>query len=522
MITRIFLSIISIGICSILFLACADTSTSSRPNILFIMSDDHAKNAISIYTSKLVTTPNIDRIAKEGIRFDNAFVTNAICAPSRAVILTGKYSHLNGLRDNRDVFDANQTTFTALLQNAGYYTAIVGKWHLKSTPKGFDYWKILPGQGHYYNPDFIEMGDTLKTEGYVTDLITNYAIETLSHRDKTKPFCLLVHHKAPHRNWMPDTNKLNLFTDKDIPEPDNLFDDYSTRSAAARDQDLEIRRMFNGMDLKLKPSDELKTNTGGAEGWNAGPAWESVYNRLTPVQKKAWDAHYDSVIASYRETKLSGKELLKWKYQRYIKDYLRCIVSIDDNIGLLLDYLDQQNLMENTIVVYTSDQGFFLGEHGWYDKRFMYEESAGMPLLIKYPAEVPAGKSSDALVLNLDLPSTFLDIAGVKIPDDMQGLSLGPLLKGKKPENWRKAIYYHYYEYPHGWHKVKRHYGIRTDRYKLIHFYHDIDQWELYDLENDPGEMQNLYDHPGYAELVKELKVKLTELQRQYKDDSAI
>jgi arylsulfatase A-like enzyme len=486
------------------------------------MSDDHAKNAVSSYTSRLIETPHIDRLAREGIKFDNAFVTNAICAPSRAVILTGKYSHLNGLRDNRDVFNPNQNTFPMLLQKAGYYTAIVGKWHLKSLPQGFDYWKILPGQGYYYNPVFIEQGDTSGTVGYVTDLITDFAIETLKNRDKNKPFCLMLHHKAPHRNWMPDAKHLSLFTDDNLPEPDNLFDDYNTRSAAAREQDMEIMNMFNGMDMKLKPSDERPENTGGKKGWDARPAWESTYNRFTSSQKTAWDAHYDSVISEFRQAKLSGNELLKWKYQRYIKDYLRCIVSVDENIGRLLDYLDQQNLTQNTIVIYTSDQGFFLGEHGWYDKRFMYEESAGIPLLIRYPDEIPAGISSDALVLNLDFPTTFLDIAGVKIPEDMQGISLLPLLKGNKPESWRKAIYYHYYEYPHGWHDVKRHYGVRTDRYKLIHFYNDIDEWELYDLDKDPGEMNNVYHHPDYAVIVKNLKIKLKELQQQYGDDIAM
>jgi arylsulfatase A-like enzyme len=486
------------------------------------MSDDHAKNAVSSYSSHLIKTPNIDRLAREGIRFENAFVTNAICAPSRAVILTGKYSHLNGLRDNRDVFNSNQTTFPALLQKAGYYTAIVGKWHLKSEPKGFDYWKVLPGQGYYYNPVFIEQGDTIDTEGYVTTLTTDYALETLKNRDKSKPFCLMVHHKAPHRNWMPDLKHLSLFKGKDVPEPENLFDDYKSRSAAARDQDMEIRTMFNGLDMKLKPSDELDSNSGGANNWDPRPAWENTYNRLTESQKAAWDAHYDSVIASYREADLTGKELIKWKYQRYIKDYLRCIVSVDENIGRLLDYLDQHNLAQNTIVVYTSDQGFFLGEHGWYDKRFMYEESAGMPLIIRYPGEIQAGSISSELVLNLDLPSTFLDYAGAIIPKDMQGLSLRPILTGNKQADWRDAFYYHYYEYPHGWHDVKRHYGVRTDRYKLIHFYNDIDEWELYDLENDPKEMNNLYHHPDYSEIVKELKVKLRELQRHYQDDVAL
>ncbi len=500
----------------LLLSSCNKTVEVTKPNILIIMSDDHAKKAVSSYNKTLIETPNIDRLAREGIRFDNAFVTNAICAPSRAVILTGKYSHINGLKDNRDAFDPDQITFPQLLQKAGYYTAIVGKWHLKTTPQGFDYWKILPGQGYYYNPIFIEQGDTINSEGYVTDLITDYALETLSKRNQDQPFCLLVHHKAPHRNWMPDTDHLDLFKDKNLPEPDNLFDDYQTRSAAARDQDLEIKNMYNGFDLKLKPSDEKDENTGGNKGFDARPVWERTYKRLNKEQRAAWDAHYDPVISSFRQANLSGAELVRWKYQRYIKDYLRCIVSIDENVGRLLDYLDNHGLAENTIVIYTSDQGFFLGEHGWYDKRFMYEESAGMPLLIRYPAEIPAGLSSDALVLNLDFSSTLLDFAGENIPEDIQGLSLRPLFRGETPDNWRKAIYYHYYEYPHGWHDVKRHYGIRTDRYKLIHFYNDIDSWELYDLYSDLREMNNVYNNPDYEEITKKLKEQLKELQRHY------
>ncbi len=500
------------------FISCSSSGTDSRPNILLVMSDDHAKAAISRYNDQLIQTPNIDRLAEEGLIFENAFVTNSICAPSRAVILTGKYSHLNGLRDNRDVFNPNQTTFPGLLQKAGYFTSIIGKWHLKSTPRDFHYWKILPGQGHYYNPTFIEMGDTLQVEGYVTNLITDYAIQTLEKRDKDRPFCMLLYHKAPHRNWMPDLKHLNLFNETNFPLPSTFYDEYKTRSAAAREQDMEIAKLWNSFDLKLEYSDERKENTGGQAGADPKQFWEGTYGRFTMEQKTEWDKHYKPVIDEFRKKKLSGKALTEWKYQRYIKDYLRCIVSVDENIGRVLDYLDRSGLAENTIVIYTSDQGFYLGEHGWYDKRFMYEESMGTPLIVRYPKLIHPGSVSDDLVLNLDFAPTLLDMAGVEIPVDMQGLSLLPILRDDKEVRWRDAVYYHYYEYPHGWHDVKRHYGVRTDRYKLIHFYNDIDAWELYDLQEDSHEMNNLYNNPSYAEKIKELKNRLRELQEQYQD----
>jgi arylsulfatase A-like enzyme len=491
----------------------------TRPNIVFIMSDDHAEQAISCYGSKLINTPQIDRIANEGIRFENSFVTNSICAPSRAVMLTGKYSHVNGLRDNRDEFDGSQVTFPKLLQAAGYQTAVVGKWHLKTEPTGFNTSKILKGQGQYYNPTFFENGQENEYIGYTTDLITDKAIETMNQLEKEKPFCLLVHHKAPHRNWMPNTKHLNKFNDKDFPVPETFHDDYAGR-LAAKEADMRINDMYLSFDFKLhKEFYKKETGTGGnvAYAANAVQNWENAYNRLTAEQKAAWDAHYDKINQEFKKLNLSGEELLNWKYQHYIKDYLRCILSLDENVGRLLDYLDQNGLTENTIVVYTSDQGFYLGEHGWYDKRFMYEESLGMPLVMRYPSEIQSGQVTQKMVMNLDFASTFLDFAGVEIPKEMQGQSMRSIVKGKSANDWRESIYYHYYEYPHGWHNVKRHCGVRTAQYKLIHFYQD-NYWELFDLKNDIHEMHNVYENPEYEQTVIDMKKELKRLQQLYGD----
>ncbi len=499
---------------------CADGP--KQPNIIFIMSDDHAEQAISCYGSKLISTPNIDRIAKEGILFRNSFVTNSICGPSRATMLTGKYSHVNGLRDNRDEFDGTQMTFPKLLQKAGYQTAIFGKWHLKTTPTGFDKWKILIGQGQYYNPDFIEPDGTKRYEGYTTDIITENAIDFLDERDKTKPFCMLVHHKAPHRNWMPAARHLGAFDDKDIPLPESFYDDYKTREETAGHADMRIEDMFLSFDMKLQPGDYKKeTGTGGNKKWaqSVPETWENTYKRMTPEQKAKWDAHYDKINAEFRNSNLKGKELLEWKYRRYMRDYLSCILAVDENVGRVLDYLDTNGLKDDTIIVYTSDQGFYLGEHGWYDKRFMYEESLGMPLVMRYPREIKAGQETDKMVLNLDFAPTFLDFTGVPVPTEMQGESFRSIVADKKAADWRKSIYYHYYEYPHGWHKVHKHCGVRTDKYKLIHFY-DIDKWELYDLENDENEYNNLYDNSEYQQVVDKLKKELKKLQAKYKDTS--
>jgi len=452
--------------------ATAQTQKSEKkqPNIIFIMTDDHASHAISCYGSKINKTPNLDRLAREGMRFNNCFCTNAICAPSRAVILTGKYSHLNGVIDNAVKFDGSQQTFPKLLQKAGYRTAIIGKWHLQSDPAGFDYWNILIGQGVYHNPIMIEMGRRKKYTGYVTDIITNLCLAWLKERPDDKPFCLMYHHKAPHREWEPDDKHAKLYEDTDIPIPETFNDDYKTRCAAAHQQEMTIEQHLNRKDLKMDPPEGL-----------------------------------------------TGQELKKWKYQRYIKDYLRCVASVDDNVGRLLDYLDSSGLAENTIVLYTSDQGFYLGDHGWFDKRFMYEHSLRMPLLVRHPKEIKAGSINDDIVLNLDFAPTFLDLAGVAAPIDMQGCSLRPLVQGNTPQNWRTSMYYHYYEYP-AVHMVKRHYGVRTKRYKLIHFYYDIDAWELYDLEKDPNELNNVYDDAAYADVVKQLKAQLEQLRNQYKD----
>lgn len=501
------------------FLTSCITS-KKQPNIIFIMSDDHAEQAISCYGSKLIRTPNIDRIANEGIRFTNSFVTNSICGPSRASMLTGKYSHINGFYDHSDEFDGTQMTFTKLLQSAGYKTAIVGKWHLKSIPTGFDEWQVLIDQGEYYNPVFIENGEEKNYIGYTTDIITNKAIEYLEIRNEEQPFCLLVHHKAPHRNWMPNLKHMHEFDDIEIPEPETLFDDHTTRPAAEA-ADMRIEDMYLSFDLKLnRETIGKETGTGGYAKFaeNAIENWEMTYSRLTEEQKKAWDEAYKKRNTEFKQAKLSGKNLTKWKYQQYIKDYLRCILSVDENVGRLLDYLDKNNLAEDTLVVYTSDQGFYLGEHGWYDKRFMYEESLSMPLVMRYPGVIKAGQVSNSMVMNIDFAPTFLELANINPPVEIQGESIKSLLKGKVPADWRKSIYYHYYEYPHGWHKVKRHYGIRTDRYKLIHFYHDIDHWELFDLKHDPNELTNVYHDPVYAEIVLDLKTELKKLQEKYKD----
>lgn len=494
-----------------------------RPNILFIMSDDHANNAVSCYGSPLIQTPNIDRIAQEGIRFDQSFVTNSICAPSRAVMLSGKYSHLNGLRDNRDEFDGSQLTFPKLFQAAGYYTAMIGKWHLKTHPTGFDYWNVLIDQGQYYNPWLIENGDTSVVTGYVTDIITDLAIQTLEHKDPNQPFCMLVHHKAPHRNWEPDSKHLSMYENEDLPLPATFYDDYSGRSDAARQQDMRIENMFLSYDLKLLPGDfPAETGTGGqGTPWPGAENWlANDLKRMTPEQRAAWDAHYDKIREAFRNNPPTGTALLEWKYQRYMKDYLRCIASVDDNIGRLLDYLDAKGLTENTLVVYTSDQGFYLGEHGWYDKRFMYEPSLRMPLVMRMPGVIKPGSTAQQMALNLDFAPTFLDLAGIQIPSDMQGTSLRPLMESKRAAHWRKDMYYHYYEYPHGAHLVKKHFGIRSERYKLIHFYDDIDAWEFYDLKNDPDELNNLILDAGSQKQIQKMKRRLAELQTRYKDTS--
>jgi arylsulfatase A-like enzyme len=477
--------------------------SQNPPNIVFVMSDDHAAQAISAYGSRLIQTPNIDRIAREGMIFNNCFCTNSICAPSRATILTGKYSHRNGVRDNRQILDPAQGTFPAILRNAGYTTAMIGKWHLKSDPSGFDYWNILPGQGSYYNPDMNEMGESKNYEGYTTDIITDLALSWLEHRDRTKPFLLMYQHKAPHRNWMPALRHLGMFRDHDLPVPDNFFDDYATRSDAARQQEMEVRNhTFPAFDLKFPPDPDDSTDY---------EYWETQYRRFTPQQRTIWDSAYNEENKKLSSLDPGSKAMSLYKYQRYIKDYLRCIAAVDENVGRILDYLDDHDLAKNTIVIYTSDQGFFLGEHGWFDKRFIYEEALRMPLLIRFPAAIRAGSRDDHLVLNTDFAPTLLDFAGISVPVDMQGRSFVPLTGQRPVPDWRRNIYYHYYEFP-GWHMVKKHYGIRTERYKLIHFYDDIDAWELYDLRADPSEMNNIYGLPRSASLADSLRDELRSL----------
>jgi len=509
---RGFLTKIGYGSAAVALSASLSTSCSakkSKPNIVFIFSDDHAYQAISAYgyrLAKLAPTPNIDRLTNEGMRFDKCYVTNSICAPSRASILTGKHSHLNGVMDNRIEFDGTQQTFPKLLQQAGYQTAIIGKWHLKSEPTGFDFWQVLPGQGAYYNPDFLTPEGRISLDGYCTDIITDKALDWLQNqRDKTKPFMFMIQHKAPHREWLPALRHLTIFDDVDFPEPDNLFDDYEGRGTAAKKQDMSIETtMRMAEDLKVKPGDKDDPY------YNQGN-----YARFTDEQRKIWDAAYDPKNEAFKKAKLKGKDLVRWKYQRYMQDYLGCIRAVDENVGRVLDYLDETGLADNTVVVYSSDQGFYLGEHGWFDKRFMYEESYRTPLLAKWPGVIKSGSVNNDLVSNLDFAQTFLDIAGVEQPADMQGVSLKPVMAGKTPQDWRSSLYYHYYEYP-AVHSVRRHEGVATKRYRLMYFY-DLGEWELYDLEKDPHEMKSEYSNPEYAKVVEELKKELQRLREFYK-----
>lgn len=495
------------------FASCmGQKSVEQKPlNIVYIMTDDHTQQMMSCYDQRYMQTPNLDRIAKEGVRFTQSFVANSLSGPSRACMLTGKHSCANKFYDNSTcVFDNTQQTFPKLLQKAGYQTAVIGKWHLESLPTGFDYWKIVPGQGDYYNPDFIlQSNDTIRQQGYLTNLITDEAIDWMEHkRDKDKPFCLLIHHKAIHRNWMPDTCNLALYEDKTFPLLDNFYDEYEGREAAAA-QEMSIWKDLDPVyDLKM-----LKEGVGS----RLKPLYEKYLGRLNKEQRMAWDKFYTPIIEDFYKNKPSGKALAEWKFQRYMRDYMKTAKSLDDNVGRVLDYLKKHNLLENTLIVYTSDQGFYMGEHGWFDKRFMYEESMRTPLIMRLPKGFDRRGDINELVQNIDYAPTFLELAGVDVPKDIQGRSLVPLLKGENNSHWRDALYYHFYEFP-GEHKVKRHYGVRTERYKLIHFYNDIDTWELYDLKNDPTEMKNLYGNPEYADVVQQLKDKLLELQNEYND----
>ena len=470
---------------------------AERPNIIYIMSDDHASHAMSCYGSVINQTPNLDRLANEGIRFTNSFCTNSICGPCRAVVLTGKHSHLNGFVRNGNRFNGEQQTVSKLLRRAGYETAVVGKWHLKSDPTGFDFWHVLIGQGPYYNPPMKTPQGVVEHLGYTTDVITDVALDFLKQRTGGKPFFLMYHHKAPHRNWQPGPKYLTLYDDRPMPEPDNLFDDWSGRGTAAHEQKMTVASDLNVRDLKLEPP-----------------------RGLTDEQLDTWNKAYDPKNKAFEEAKLEGDDLIRWKYQRYVKDYCRSIASVDENVGRVLDYLDESGLADNTIVIYTSDQGFYLGDHGWFDKRFMYEESLRMPLIVRWPGKIKPGSVSDEIVLNLDFAETFLDVAGESIPDDMQGQSIRPILEGQTPDDWRKSTYYRYYEFPGG-HSVHKHYGVRTRRHKLI-FFHELDEWELFDLEKDPREMKSVYDDPAYAEVVGEMKAELARLKKYYRDDDTV
>ncbi len=463
---------------------------NGQPNILFVMSDDHAAHAMSCYGSRINTTPNLDRIANEGMRFDNCFCTNSICTPSRAAILTGTYNHINGVTTLSTPMDNGLQTFPKLLQENGYQTAIFGKWHLGTgsahCPTGFDDWAVVPGQGRYHNSEFIfkgPSGGTKRTvQGYVTDVITDMSLDWLKQRDEEKPFCLLYHHKAPHRPWYPDKKHASMFMDTDVPEPETLYDDYSNRASAAKAAEMRVGLHMDETDLKCEVAKELPEN-----------------------------------------------ELRKWAYQRYIKDYLRVVASVDDNMGCVLDYLDAEGLTENTVVIYTSDQGFFLGDHGWYDKRFMYEESLRMPFVLRYPKEVRSGSVNDDIVLNVDFASLFLDLAGVPAPENNQGRSFRSILQGKTPADWREGMYYRYWMHKEH-HNVYAHYGIRTKRHKLIYYYADalgqpgtIDEtyepeWELFDLQNDPCELNSVYADPAYADIVVELRREMHRLQAEVGD----
>lgn len=492
---------------SIGMLSCKQPAEISPPNIIYIMSDDHAAHAISAYEgiyAELAPTPNIDRLASEGALFTNTFCTNSICGPSRASILSGKYSHQNGFYKNEggDPFDGSQVTFPKLLKEAGYTTAVVGKWHLWSKPTGFDYYKyhIANGeQGSYWNPIYNDNGKEVQETGYATNFAGDFALDWLENkRDKDKPFCLLYQFKAPHRPWYPDSIYMDLFEGVEMPYPETFNDVYSGRELTAGKTMMTIENHLTRKDMKMTPPPGL-----------------------TGQELHLWQRTGDKGEHVSPSDTLTGMDLKKWKYQKYIKDYLSCVRSVDDNIGRLLSYLDESGLAENTIVIYTADQGFYLGDHGWYDKRFMYEESLRMPFVIRYPKGIEAGQSIEQMTLNVDFAPTILDMAGVEVPGEMQGESFANLLGGDAPESWRDAVYYHYYEYPK-WHNVQPHYGIRTARYKLMHFYFDVDVWELYDLEEDPNELNNLYPDPEQKALIISLKEQLKQLQVKYGDDISL
>lgn len=506
--TRLLLSILTLPILHVApllqageLVAAAASSAASKPNVVFIFSDDLTCQAISCYgdSRKLLETPHMDRIAREGMRFDRCLVPNSICGPSRATILTGKYSHRNGFYNNSNSrFDGSQQTFPKLMQAAGYSTAIIGKWHLQSDPSGFDHWQILPGQGIYYNPPMIRNGERIREEGYVSDVIGDRTIEWIRNRDKSKPFMLMSQHKAPHREWAPALRHLGWDQDRDYPEPETLFDNFEGRSKAVSDHDMGIDRTFTELDAKL----QTPTN-------------------MTAEQLAQWNAYYGPRNQSFQKANLSGKELVRWRYNRYMHDYLACVKAVDENVGKLMKCLEDEGLMENTIIVCSSDQGFYLGEHGWFDKRWIFEESLRTPLMVRWPGVTKPGSVDNHLVSILDFPETFLDAAELDVPADMQGRSLKTLCAGAAPADWRKSFYYHYYEFPVP-HRVRPHYGVVTERYKLVHYYKpDVDDWELLDRQADPLETKSYYSDPAYADTVKELKTELERLRIEVQDTEA-
>lgn len=493
-------------------------AAADRPNIVFIFTDDHAPHAIGAYDGWLKEvnpTPNIDALARDGMLFRNSFCTNSICGPSRAVIQTGKHSHANGFMNNGNRFDGDQQTFPKILQKAGYRTAMIGKWHLHTDPQGFDFWKVLPGQGMYYNPVLKSPAGRETVEGYCTDIVTDIAVDWLKQQvEDDQPFMLMCQHKAPHRTWMPALRHLTLYDDVEIPEPATLFDDYEDNASPARHHEMGIDGHLN-----------LVADCFGPKLPNWNPTGKSMdrsglknLELMTDEQRAAWDAAFEPKNNELRKLKLTGRDLVRWKYHRYIRNYLRCIKGVDESVGRLRNFLEENGLAENTIVIYSSDQGFYLGDHGWFDKRWMYEESLKMPLIVSWPGVTKPGSVNEDLVQNLDYAQTFVDIAQTDQPDDMQGRSLVPLLKGETPDDWRDSIYYHYYEYP-SVHMVARHNGVRTDRYKLIQFY-QFGEWEFYDLEKDPDELQNEYNNPDYAPVIASLKKELNALQQHYGDDT--
>jgi arylsulfatase A-like enzyme len=483
------------------------TPDTESPNIIFIMADDLAAQAITVYGSiyeEYAPTPNLDRLAKEGILLKNVFCTNAICGPSRACILTGKYNHINGYYKNESggKFNPDQWTFPEELQKHGYQTGLFGKWHLGSEPKGFDYYKFHQGggqQGFYWDPVYNENGKTVEEKGYATNLTTDYALEWMAQASaKNKPFCLLLQYKAPHRNWDPDSVYMDLWEDIELPYPQTFNDDYSTREKTAGDTDMTMDDL-NRRDMKLTPPEGLE----GAEL----NQWYGYGNKRGEIV--------------YPDKSLTPEENRKWKYQTYIKDYLACIKSVDDNIGRVLAYLDQQGLSENTLVIFTSDQGFYLGEHGWFDKRFIYEESLRMPFLVRYPDAIQAGTTNNDIITNIDFAPMILEAAGIEPPEEIQGRSFYGNLLGQTPDDWQKSMYYHYYEFPY-WHHVQPHYGIRKQKYKLAHFYYNIDEWEFYNLDKDPNELVNEMNNPEYSETIKEMKEELNQLMIKYQDNKTL